>query len=211
MGGSGTKIGWAERVPQRKIQQLYEVDARGVYDDDLLDEVGWALYARCDSFVAATGAWSGRARCHGCGEALLRTDPQPDGSDMLHCEKCGWSVSWRTYFRSIQHKQLSGARTVVGFFQEFVARFPAARSSREKMLLIDWLIHRFHSENCDPTRPVAVNLIEGKMSEVIAFLDRLTYGEGSTEGFRQRHAAWRTRMSDTLERWGGRRIDSEDA
>jgi predicted RNA-binding Zn-ribbon protein involved in translation (DUF1610 family) len=209
MNDPEAEIKWAGRVPQRTIKCLYETDANGIYDEELIDEVGWALYARCDSFVVATGAWSGRARCHGCGETLWRTDPQPDGSDMLRCEKCGWGVAWRTYFRSIQHKQLSGARTVVAFFQEFMARFPAAEGPRRKMLLIDWLIHRFHSENRDPTRPVGVNLIEGEMNEVIAFLDRLTYGEGSTEGARERHAAWRSCISDTLQRWGGRCIDSE--
>ena len=210
MEGSEANIQWAKRVPQHKIERLYETDAKGIYDEALIDEVGWALYARCDSFIAATGAWSGRARCHGCGDTLLRTAARPDGSDVLRCEKCGWSVSWRIYFRSIQHRQLSGARTVVGFFREFVAKFPAAHSAREKMLLIDWLIHRFHSENRDATRPVGVNLIEGKMNEVIAFLDRLTYGERSTSGITERHAAWRACISDTLERWGGRRIDGKD-
>ncbi len=149
---------------QRTIKRLYETDANGIYDEELIDEVGWALYRAAT--VSSSPPARGRAErgASGCGETLWRTDPQRDGSDVLRCEKCGWSVTWRIYFRSIQHKQLSGARTVVAFFQEFMARFPAAEGPRQKMLLIDWLIHRFHSENRDPTRPVGVNLIEGKIT-----------------------------------------------
>jgi hypothetical protein len=47
------------------------------------------------------------------------------------------------------------------------------------------------------------------MHEVIAFLDRLTYGERSTEGIAERHKAWRACISNALERWGGRRIDDK--
>lgn len=41
-----------------------------------------------------------------------------------------------------------------------------------------------------PTRPVAVNLIEGRMSEVVAFLDDLSYGEKSTPGTRENLGEW---------------------
>ena len=63
---------------------------------------------------------------------------------------------------------------------------------QEKMLAIDRLIHGFHwfyKEN-SPTRPVAVNLIEGRLSEVVAFLDRLTYSDKGTPGTRENYAQW---------------------
>lgn len=120
---------------------------------------------------------------------------------------CAPPLQWAR--RVPQHRQLSGASTVVAFLREFVEKFPAARNPREQMLAIDWPIHRFHHEGCDPTRPVAVNLIEGRMNEVIAFLDHLTYGEGSAEGLAERHQAWRACMSYSLERWGGRRLEDE--
>ena len=50
---------WARRVPKRKIRQLYETDAQGIYDLDLINEVGYALLARCESFVTANRAREG--------------------------------------------------------------------------------------------------------------------------------------------------------
>jgi len=34
---------WAPRLPPGKIQRLYELDALGIQDDYLVDEVGYAL------------------------------------------------------------------------------------------------------------------------------------------------------------------------
>ena len=49
------------------------------------------------------------------------------------------------------------------------------------MLLIDQLIHAFHVGLQDIGRPVAANLIEGSLTEVIRFLDTLTNGSSTTE------------------------------
>ena len=54
---------WAQRVAKSKIKQLYELDAKGIYDENLLDEVGYGLYARCQSFIEACQATSGEAYC----------------------------------------------------------------------------------------------------------------------------------------------------
>ena len=68
-------------------------------------------------------------------------------------------------------------------FQKFVNKFPQAQTYREKMFRIDKLLHGFHwSVKYGPTRPVAVNLIEGRLWDVILFLDELSYGPGSTPG-----------------------------
>lgn len=43
------KFRWARRVSRRDIQRLYESDARGLLDEELLDRVHYAFYARvCD-------------------------------------------------------------------------------------------------------------------------------------------------------------------
>jgi hypothetical protein len=52
---------WAPRVKPYLIRRLYESDDQGVLDTDLLDEVGWALYARCESFIQA--GKPGRVTC----------------------------------------------------------------------------------------------------------------------------------------------------
>jgi hypothetical protein len=175
---------WAPRVAQRKIRQLYETDAQGIYDPDLILEVGYGLLARCESFITANRAREGELPCPECGQTVRR-------EETLHCP-CGWTLPWADYFKTIQHKQLSGAEPVLVQFREFVAAFPAARTPQEKMFLIDRLIHGFHwyLKTGGPTRPVAVNLIEGRLNDVVAFLDRLTYGPKSTPGTRETYAEW---------------------
>ena len=42
---------WARRVSRAKVRRLYQSDALGLLDRDLLDEVGYGMYARCcDTF-----------------------------------------------------------------------------------------------------------------------------------------------------------------
>ena len=185
MSRSNRLPAWARRVPQRKIRRLYETDAKGIYDEDLIDEVGYGLLARCESFIRANRARAGEVPCPECGQIVRR-------EEVLRCP-CGWEFRWADYFKTIQHKQLSGAEPVLKLFREFVNSFPSARTPREKVLLIDRLIHGFHwyYKTNGPTRPVAVNLIEGPMSEVVAFLDRLSYGEKGTPGTRENLAEWR--------------------
>jgi len=190
---------WAPRVPQRKIRQLYQTDAMGIYDEELIAEAGYALLARCESFLAAMEARRGRAPCPVCGE-IVRHDG--DKSEMLQCKSCGWELSWGDYFRTIQHKQLCGAEPVLELFASFIRRFPLARTPREGMLLIDELIHGYHwnLKPPTPTRPVAVNLIEGRVGEVIDFLDALSYGDASTPGLGATRDQWMER-SHVVRRW----------
>ncbi len=69
------------------------------------------------------------------------------------------------------------------------------------MLLIDRLLHGFHwYQKHGFTRPVAVNLIGGKLPEVIAFLDSLTYGHGSTPGTQENREEW-VRNSQSVRNW----------
>ena len=203
MSDGAAEIQWARRVPQEKIRRLYETDAQGVYDAELIDDVGWSLLARCEALLAAEEARAGRAKCHRCGTIIHHGG---GAEEMLRCA-CGWEVSWRAYFRSVQHKQLSGP-DLIGLFRDFVNRFPAAETPQARMLLIDALIHGFHwSVRTGPRRPAAVNLIEGRLNEVIGFLDALTYGKGSTDGTQDTHAAWRRDMNAALTSWGSPDLD----
>ncbi|MHB0859142.1 MAG: hypothetical protein ACYC5M_16435 [Anaerolineae bacterium] len=179
---------WAPRVPQQQIRRLYESDAQGLYDEELLDEVGYGLLARCQSFVDANEARAGRARCPECAGIVAHTW-QPE--EVLRCT-CGWQLPWAEYFRTIQHVQLSGAEPVLAAFREFIEQFPRSATPQAKMLAIDCLIHRFHwfFKDNTPTRPAAVNLIEGRLNDVIALLDQLTYGPRSTPGVEENYAAW---------------------
>jgi hypothetical protein len=188
MMGNAQLPTWAPRVPQDKIRRLYETDAKGVYDQELIDEVGYALIARCQSFIDANEARAGRARCPQCGVIVPHSGRR---DEILRCA-CGWELAWGEYFCTLQHAQLSGVEPVLAQFRAFVATFPATSTPQAKMLAIDRLIHGFHwlLKTNSPTRPVAINLIEGRLRDVVAFLDRLTYGNQSTPGLRQNYTNW---------------------
>ena len=79
---------WAPRVAQAKIRRLYELDALGIHDEELLDDVGYALLARCQSFIAACQAAAGQVSCPVCGQEIQRDKKVRD--ELLHCPGCGW-------------------------------------------------------------------------------------------------------------------------
>lgn len=195
---------WAPRVKQSLIKRLYETDARGIYDEELIDEVGFALLARCESFIAAVEATHGKVVCPACGAVILH-DVKPD--TILRCAHCDWRMSWQDYFHTFQHKQLSGAEPVLALFRAFVDGFGKAHSGREKMVLIDQLIHSFHlSLLGEPTRTTGINLIEGKYPEVVQFLNKLSYGDSGTPGLHEVLDDWRTKVNRTAEDWHDERL-----
>jgi len=191
---------WAPRVKQAHIRRLYELDAQGICDEELIDEVGWSLLARCESFIEAVDATRGQVKCPGCG-AIIPRAKVPD--ELLRCTGCGWELPWSEYFKTIQHKQLGGADPVLELFRGYIEGFRRAKHPRQKMLLIDQLLHGFHwNGRFGPTRAVAVNLIEGRYRDVLNFLDRLSYGDGSTPGTAETLSEWRARMNAMADLWG---------
>lgn len=174
-------IQWAPKVKQDKLRRLYESDARGIRDDDLLNEVAFGLYLRCTSILEVTAAVKGRVKCHGCAAIITHAR-----EDHLRCPACGWEAAWKDYQHSYQAKQLFGG-AALPFFEAYVAHFNITGAYQDKLLAIDELIHQFHWYHKanqalpEAVRPAAANLIEGKgMVAVLAFLDALSYGEGST-------------------------------
>ena len=94
-------------------------------------------------------------------------------------------MTWGEYFGTIQKKQLSGAKPVIELFEEYIREFPVDKSYQVKMCQIDWLIHGFHwHEKYSATRPITVNLIQGRLSDVIEFYDNLSYGNRNSSGLR---------------------------
>lgn len=182
------QIQWAPKVRGFKIRQLYENDARGILDEDLIDEVGYALYARCESVWMVT-----ERRCPECKERCVQRE---DAEPLLACPVCGWSTTWKAYKRSYKGKRIHGGRAYE-FFLAYMDEFLRAREPRAKMLAIDRVIHALHeSLNQIWTTPASVNLIEGTRDEVIALLDDLAYGDTADAGMRARKQAWQTRMAE---------------
>jgi len=199
------EIQWAARVPQSLIEQLYGNDARGLTDDELVNEVGWRLLFRCQSFIDAVEAVSGKVKCPGCKKIVLHTGNR---EEVLSCKECHWETTWGEYFSTIQHKQLSGGEAVLKLFQDYIGGFPRAKNYQEKMVLVDGLIHGFHLyfKDASHTRTTAVNLIEGRYHEVVDFLDRLSYGSNSTPGTFETYIRWRQKIDETGKIWGDEKL-----
>lgn len=201
-----TTIRWAAPVRRDRIRRLYETDARGLTDEDLIEDVGCALYLRCRSILTATAAVRGQVDCPYCGGNIRRTEGGNSArsfAEILLCADCGWQLSWGDYWRSFAGRQLLGGGATWAF-ESFLMAFDAARSAREKLLAIDRLIHSFHhnAKTQDPGRPAGANLLEGSLAEVVVFLDTLTYGEATAPELRQTRADYARRMSVT---WAGKR------
>ena len=185
---------WAPKVAQFKIRLLYERDAQGIIDLSLIDEVGWALWERCDSILTVSAAHNGHILCPRCGTVIERQKPWPEDGTVT-CAKCGWHILWTAYHQTYQGKQLFGANAVE-VFESYHKAFPRAQAAQEKMLLIDQLIHAFHVGLKESIgRPVAANLIAGSLKDVIQFLDQLTSGETSAAGIRDSRRAWKQTLS----------------
>jgi hypothetical protein len=183
------EIEWGKRVPKWKLKRLYESDAQGLLDEDLLDDVGFTLLERCRDILKVDSAQHGRVHCARCdrqGQTTLITCPQTRGDPrdaLLTCPVCGWQITWGDYHLSYKRKQLNpGGATDT--FAAFVVNFPLANTPQSKMAAVDRLIHEFHYSYQSmpdlPTRPVGVNLIEGHLEDVIAFLNELTFGNASS-------------------------------
>jgi hypothetical protein len=176
-------IRWSKRVPQELIARLYNQSVSGIFDDELADEAGWALFARCESIISATNGF----------EKKILICPDLCGSDvalkdnMFECA-CGFSATWEEFKKSYKGKQLHAANALP-IFLAYHKDFPRAKTYGEKLICIDVLIHSFHikmsyyreldnydieNENVEVNRPTAANLIEGSLKEVILFLDKLS-------------------------------------
>jgi hypothetical protein len=69
---------------------------------------------------------------------------------------------------------------------------PRARTHSERSILIDTLIHRYHWENVGRGgRPGACCLIEGKLKDIMPFLDALSYGEKTPDEVQATREEWR--------------------
>jgi len=191
---------WAPKVSRGKIQRLYLSDASGIIDEELIDEVGWELWSRCDSILEVTAAHYGRVICPACG-AVIEHDPVTaegnreqsspwNDDEIIHCARCSWNLPWKSFHQTYRGKQLFGANAV-GYFDSYHKAYPQASAPNEKMLLIDQLIHAFHMGQTELGRPAGANLIEGSLKEVILFLDELASGPASAAGTSSTRAAWR--------------------
>ncbi len=166
------RIRWSPRIDPALIRRLYEVDATGVPDPPLCDDVGIRLYLRCQSIVRVH---QGQVECPLC-QTVFEV-PRSAAPAAVRCPGVG--CSWRTtrpeYERSWSKHRLWAGKALDAF-QAFLDRYPDARTYPQKILLIDRLIHSFHWDlkAGAPNRSAANNLIEGNHEQVMALLGGLS-------------------------------------
>jgi predicted RNA-binding Zn-ribbon protein involved in translation (DUF1610 family) len=199
------KIRWPKRVSKQKIRRLYESDARGLLDTELLEDVGLQLCMRCEAILTVTEAKAGRVACPACARSgvntiISRNKRLNPREERIACPKCDWKTTWSEYKRSFLRKQMNDGGAGPEF-RSFVERYKTARTPTEKMLAVDQVIHSFHVyllENIQtserklvPCRAACVNLIEGKLTDVVEFLDNLAYGSSSNPKLKETRDSWR--------------------
>ena len=210
-------IKWCKKVPQELISRLYNQSASGICDEELADEAGWALYARCESIISATNGFEQkRLICLDCGAEV------PLSENIFSCP-CGFSATWEEFKKSYTGKQLHAANALP-IFLAYQRDFPKAKSYGEKLVCIDVLIHSFHirlsyyreldnydieDENVALNRPVGANLIEGSLSEVILFLDKLSALPDSKEKERWQRIAPRANGGEVLAKKNAKETTNE--
>ncbi|KQC14645.1 MAG: hypothetical protein APR63_05285 [Desulfuromonas sp. SDB] len=187
---------WSPRLPKEKLRRLYLTEAKGIYDNKLIDDVGMSLYMRCrDILTVKMAREEKKVRCPVCDDAQKETlIPRSGGRrEIIKCPVCGWKIVWEDYLKTVKRKQLNAGGAVKAF-ETFMRNYENANSPKEKMLSIDRLLHEFHysvKEQPDqPTRPVGVNLITGNLKSVIEFLDKLTAGEFCAPELKETKDQW---------------------
>jgi len=196
-----SEIEWSPRVSLAKIRALYVNEARGTCDDELIEEVGFGLLARCQSIFEYTEACEeGKVRCKRCqkqGQTTIIQRKLNKPSPLLRCPVCGWQVRWRVYKAESENAdgQLRAAHAGAAFAR-YVAVYPQCRTREAKILAIDRLIHEFHwilvkaNQPARANTPAGVNLLRGNIRQVFTLLNELTYGENTPPELIEEKAWW---------------------
>jgi hypothetical protein len=194
------RIRWAPPVPAHKLAKLYEANAIGLLDDELLDDVGWRLWERLSDVIRVS---SGRVRCPGCQTEFNVRTPDRDIDTDTPCPAGDWSITYRDWHKTWQHRDLNGHCPE---FDRFVERWPKLRSARDRMVQIDAVVHALHVSSREGAfgNFAARNFLEGSRPKIVALLEELAHGPGSAiaTGARER---WEAARSNYRGQHGGRR------
>jgi hypothetical protein len=194
MASERPKIRWAPKLRQELVWQLYQADAKGLIDEDLIDKAGYALLSRCHGLRMVL---AGEVRCPVCGRVFVVTGEDGPADAMVRCpgSGCTWWTT-REEYRVSHSKGDFIAHRALPPVQGYIEQFGQARSARERMMQIDRLIHAFHwdAKADAPVRAVGNNLIEGKHWDVVAFLDRLSLGAQTRPDAEAVKQEWRRKV-----------------
>ena len=166
---------WSPCVPREKLLQLYISDSKGINDMELADEIGYTFYARCNQAIVEKDLMMhNKIKCHNCLEVLN------NNGEVITCN-CGYQYLFKNYRRSFRTNNMPHG-AAIKIFLGFIDKWPVAKTYTSKMIIIDNLVHEFHTniKSGVKNRPVAINLIRGTNSQVIELINKLAYGDCST-------------------------------
>ena len=205
MEDNSRDVRWSPRVPKWKVRRLYERTCQGIWDEELINDVGMTLYLRCRDILTIHQAEAEKkVTCPRCDRAGKTTLIKRDGNRWtpMTCPACGWTMTWVEYHATFQRRQLNPGGAVT-YFKDFTTAFERRHDPKERMLAIDQVIHAFHYSLRElpeqPTRAAGVNLIDGKLGEVVAFLNELS-GMALPEALRKTDSVWRVKQGSI--QWG---------
>lgn len=165
------KFRWSSCVSRDSIKKLYRLNAKLIYDEELVDEVGFAIYARClqgrDETILN---YSGKLLCHNCRK--VHVSP---ANGIIACS-CGYTYIFHEYRKSFQKAKMpSGSATP--FFNEFINKWERAKTYHDKMLAIDYVIHECHLNMISNVKRgfAGCNLIQGTKKQVSELILELAY------------------------------------
>ncbi len=183
-----TKIRWAPPLRPQLLKRLYDSDAAGFQDMELCDEVGTALFMRCRTFVLVS---RDALECPVCRTIFLISQ-----TGVSHCpgDSCTWQTTNAEYRQSIRNYNAHTGRALEAFLT-YYRLYPNARTYKQKILLIDQLIHSFHinEKTGIAVKSVASKLLEGNKKAVVRFLDDLSAVHPRDKD------AWRRKMGETID------------
>ena len=167
------KCKWSGKVSRSKLIALYQSEARGLVDEELLDEVGYTFYVRCKQARETRNCLDkGEIICCYC-NAINKAESY---TGLIRCQ-CGYYYTYREYRRSFRANNMPAGRATE-IFDTFADKWELCKTSgdsNEKMILIDGLVHECHVSvmTGGKGRSVCVNLIEGTLAQLRDMLEML--------------------------------------
>lgn len=84
------RLRWAPKLRTDRLIRLYEANAAGLLDPQLVDDVGWRLWGRLADVVLVS---KGRVRCPDCRKEFQVRIAGQSNDIPVDCPGCGWSIS----------------------------------------------------------------------------------------------------------------------
>lgn len=105
-------MNWSPRVKPIKIRRLYRFARLGIYNELLLYDVGWGLYARCKDIASVADAYrEGRVPCPTCStkiprriDPLFSTGEGGTRENWFHCPHCTARLLWRDCRQALRNQ-----------------------------------------------------------------------------------------------------------